>query len=293
MVLARPKFGVELEMFTQDQFTHPQTALQIFRDHDLTDHDSIHRYHCRCEQCAYDRPSGLLAAQTDATVGVEFITRILKASHTDVRELRRLVRAYDEVQRATRWVPDGVTPNGNHCHVGWPIRVTAIEKARATSYLRSLMTVGTDAWSVIGDGGCDSGEVRGYNAPPVSSSRWSSEDHNPYDFSLSGSQQYGVEAIGGGSWISERHFGTVEFRLWNTPADSDRLLVHPAISCALMQAGLRWAEIDRFDNAFKIYRWVEKNWDLAMRQVGQILREIWPDPNSAGVASELLQDATV
>lgn len=264
-------YGCEIEMF---QSSRPVAdALAAFQTAGLCNHTRLHSYHCRCEECQYDRPNGsLLAAQQDTTVGAEFITRILSTrNNRDTQEMRRLQHVYSDVLEASGWYPDGDDPNGNHIHVGWPENTDHVTRACAASLIQGLWHAERSAWEQnIAAGGCH--RVRDYNEFPT----------------VDG---YGSGADWYGSWLGTRT-ATVEFRLWNTPLEPDRLLVHPALSVAL----LHWAldvideegDIVAFRNARSASEWAANRARPSRKRIAKIVQDIWPDRRSAVKAAELV-----
>lgn len=261
-------FGCEIEMFSS--YTGRDDALQMFRDAGLCTHDRIHSYHCRCSECSYRRPGGaLLAAQTDPSVGIEFITRILSnRNNRDMADLRNLKTVYAQVQERTGFYPDGVMNCGNHIHVGWPTGVNPRQQSCVTSMLHGLWTAEMDLWQrTIATGGAP--QVRGYNGTPrlVSGDYWAS------------------------SWIGGNP-GTIELRMWNTPRDPERLLVHPALSVAQIHWALdvldEEGDIVAFQNARSASQWAQDRARGARKRIAKIVREIWLDRTSANTAAELV-----
>lgn len=271
--MTRPlRFGFELEM--GDYRTRAPVAADILRREGLTLSPRQCGAHCQCQYCRYSRTDGLMAFQSDAGVAVEFVSRILTTNSTkDRKEMRLLQKVYPELLSALSWRPDGSFGAGNHCHVGWPSRPNHIQQARVHTVLNALFASETSRWQRIADGGC--GRHRGYNGTATYDS------HGAYD---SGHFT--------GNWISDHGHQTVEFRLWNTPVDPKRLLVHPAISTALMAWALavvdEHSHLDTFDTARGTWGWVEDRVVAERKRVINLIREIWRDKPSANLAAELL-----
>lgn len=273
MAVPTMKFGCEIEMFAHydddvDVGDQVEMALNLFGTHGLCQHESLCDYHCSCDWCVYDRPHALLAAQEDSTVGAEFITRILSTrSNKDLTELRRLQRAYAEVQDATGFYPDGDISCGNHVHVGWPEGLRPVEIGQARSLLNGLFSAEIDLWTEeIATGGAP--HVRGYNASPM-------ERYDQWT----------------GSWLGANS-GTIEFRVWNTPRDSGRLLVHPALSVAMTTWALEVVDEEgdtrNFDSARTTAAWARDRAAASRKRIAKIVRDIWPDAASASLAAELV-----
>lgn len=179
-------------------------------DHGLIADDYLHSYHCHCGTCSPTRGDVLLTAQEDCSVGVEFVSRILDLDDFDrtATEIGDWVRIMNKWKDDGNWMPDGHWGCGNHVHVEANLPgVDDDVRSRAFSHINALYAVFD--WEAVADGGC--GRVRRYNDKP--SSHYS------------------------GNWLSDRGYGTFEHRLWNTPADPDRLWAHLGISIALN----RWA----------------------------------------------------
>ena len=260
------KFGCEIEMFSHDDAEDDvDTALNLFGTHGLCIHDSLCEYHCGCDDCSYSRDGALLAAQEDSTVGAEFITRILSTrSNRDLTELRRLKAAYAEVQSATDFYPDGDIDCGNHVHVGWPVRA---DVARCRSLLNGLFSAETELWTrTIATGGAS--RVRSYNSPPRES----------YDDWM-------------GGWLGA-NTGTIEFRKWNTPREAGRLLVHPALSVAMVTWALDVVDEEgdsrNFSSARATASWAADRAAASRKRIAKIVRDVWPDAASASLAAELV-----
>jgi hypothetical protein len=245
-------------------------AIEMFNEAGLCVHDRLHEYHCRCDECTYDRPDGfLLAAQTDPTVGAEFITRIMRNNRNkDLHDMRVLERVYGEVLDATNWWPDGVQNNGNHIHVGWPNGLSHRDHAKATSLLQGMFNAELDLWEhTIATGGAS--QVRPYNRRPT---------------------QDGYGAWGG-SWLGGNP-GTIEFRMWNTPVDPDRLLVHPALSISMLHWALQVVDeegdIHAFETAATAAAWSAERARPSRKRIAKIVKDLWPDTRSARLAAELI-----
>lgn len=179
----------------------------------LTSRNEQHPYHCHCSGCAHDRDHPLMTAQEDGSCGVEFVSRIIDLNDFESAsdQIGRWVELFEQWKRDGHWMPDGQASNGNHVHVsslGDQIHWGPCEaRQRAFRHIDALYAV--FCWNQVADGGC--GQIRSYNAKP--------------------------STHGGGSWLSDRGYGTFEHRLWNTPRDPERLWGHLGLSIALT----RWA----------------------------------------------------
>ncbi len=198
------------------------TAVGVFREFDLTRHRELHSYHCNCGDCSYRRgqDSGVFAAQEDCTVGVEFVSRILSTGDQDVFD--RLEEAVPAVWRATQWQPDGYESCGNHIHVGFAgadgqQRFLWDTVRAADGTLRALIGMFPDGFEHLASAGL--GMMRSYNGSPRKT--------------LKG---YDGRIDGNGSLLRLRE-QTMEFRLWNTPRDAERIAFHVNASLAMT----RWA----------------------------------------------------
>jgi hypothetical protein len=149
-------------------------------------------------------------------VAVEFVSHILDLNHFDekVHEVTAWVEMMEGWKQAGGWMPDGQASCGNHIHISksgtddGSAGFTGTVQARAYKHITAMYAAFD--WNNVADGGC--GRVRSYN-------------HKP--------QQTGNQ----GSWLSDRGYGTMEHRLWNTPAEPQRLWAHVGLSLALT----RWA----------------------------------------------------
>ena len=263
-------YGCEIEMFTGSATRMVDTAVTLFGEAGLTAHDHLHEYHCGCTMCRYNRttPNSLLAAQNDPTVGVEFITKIMKTrSNADNQQMRALKQTYSEVLDATGWRPDGHVNAGNHIHVGWPDSTTDRQRAQVHSLLNGMFRAEHDLWTeTIATGGAP--RVRSYNrAPVISFGDWS------------------------GGWLGA-NTGTIEVRVWNTPVDPDRLLVHPALSVALVHWGLEIrdeeGDIVAFNRAETAAEWSALRARPSRKRIAKIVQDVWSDRVSARHAAELI-----
>jgi hypothetical protein len=196
----------------------------------------MHSYHCRCSICSPTRVGALMTAQTDCSCGVEFISHILDLNRADWDAKRDQINQWVDMMkgwaRDGNWMPDGDVSNGNHVHVsnsgrdGGGDGFNVVQMDRARRHVNALYAVYD--WSAVADGGC--GNIRSYNAKPHKDN-------------------------GGGSWLSDRGYGTMEHRLWNTPADPQRLWAHLGISIALT----RWAfALAHADPAFDFWTTVDR-----------------------------------
>lgn len=272
------KFGFELEMGTGGRDYHPVARLLV--DRGLATDITQCNPHCQCNKCRYDRKHGLLTVQRDSGVAAEFVSRILSTrSVQDRKEMKELQAVYPEMLEAMNWRPDGHFGAGNHCHVGWPDRICTVNRwgqryphsrigARVTTLLSSLFAADVERWQRIADGGCGR--------------------HRPYNGACT------VNSWGGfnGSWLADRGHGTLEFRVWNTPLDAKRLMVHPAISVALMTWALQLVDehshLPTFDSAQRCAEYVRGRELIERKRVIGLIREIWQDKPSARLAAELV-----
>jgi hypothetical protein len=269
------KFGFELEMGSGG-LSQGRLAAEVLRREGLVLAERRCGAHCQCPHCRYSRKEGLMAYQSDSGVAVEFVSRILTTNSTrDRAEVRKLEAVYPEMLSAMGWQPDGRFGAGNHCHVGWPVRDYQT-KARVTSALHGMFAAEVELWQRVADGGC--GQHRAYNGTAGIRHR------NYYGESTTGQWE--------GNWLSDRGHGTLEFRLWNTPVDAKRLMVHPAISTALMRWALSVVEehshLRVFDTANSTFEWVQNRAVPERKRVVGLIGDIWRDKPSARLAAELL-----
>lgn len=180
---------------------------------DLVSTANIHEYHCHCHDCAPNRSHGLMAAQTDCTVGIEFVSRICDVTNPDdLARIDEWVAMMTAWAAGGNWMPDGNESCGNHVHISkngddtYPF--SNDERQLAWGHINALYAVFD--WTDVADGGC--GRIRDYNYKPSATGN-------------------------GGNWLSDRGYGTFEHRVWNTPSDPQRLFAHIGISIALT----RWA----------------------------------------------------
>jgi hypothetical protein len=194
----------------------PYDLIQRAHDASLIADNARCDYHCQCENCAHDRSYPLLTAQADGSCGVEFVSRIIDCNEFDngdaAWEIGRWVDLMNGWKDEGLWMPDGITSNGNHVHVESNGReMQWCETALQRSAFRHIDALyAAFDWRRVADGGC--GQIRGYNSKPAT---------------------HGA----GGSWLSDRGYGTFEHRLWNTPSDPERLWAHIGISIGIQ----RWA----------------------------------------------------
>lgn len=183
-------------------------------DRGLTASPTRHPYHCHCDTCAPLRPGPTMCAQADSSVYIEFVSRILDTNTLDPAEVNAWIELMEEWKADGGWMPDGVVSNGNHVHVsksGQDSGGDAFTYNEQSAAHRNIVTLyAVFDWTHVADGGC--GQIRGYNTKPI-----------PGDYE--------------GSWLSDRGYGTMEHRLWNTPRDPQRLWAHLGLSIALT----RWA----------------------------------------------------
>lgn len=173
-----------------------------------------HAYHCQCDGCSHNRTDFLLTAQEDCSCGVEFVSHILDLSDFDDKatEIAGWVDLMQRWKDGGGWMPDGHVSNGNHVHVSsrGDIGAAFTTRERQLAYTHINALYAAFDWTDVADGGC--GRIRGYNHKPNAT-------------------------YGGGSWLSDRGYGTFEHRLWNTPAKPGRLWAHIGLSVAIT----RWA----------------------------------------------------
>lgn len=192
----------------------------------------LHGYHCQCETCIYTRSSPLMAAQTDPSVKVEMVSRILRSNlRSDCAELTGLCEAYNAAGEHSGWGPTPQEDCGDHIHVsslgtddGRGLEFERATQNAAIGLIEAFMSAMTeDSWHEVAGGG--RGRIRAYNGGKFI---------KPADGSATLRQ--------GSGWISQRgstKCSTFEFRLWNTPAKGhgERIACHVAISVAIT----RWA----------------------------------------------------
>jgi len=272
-------FGIELEMLpSQEDYDYDDgddsaacRAIDMMYDEGLVGVAEQHEYHCRCDGCAYDRSGSLFAAQEDGTVGVEFVSRILSTgSNSDMAELLRLRDFYPSLLRGIGWRPDGYFGAGNHIHVSHPLIDGSgpVDRAMASAYMNAMMASDLDAWRHIADGGC--GNLRGYNGQGTRPDAFPS-----YAWEVSS------------SWVRLRAH-TIEVRVWNTPAEADRLLVHPAISVGLIHWAFREAEVNPASSASDVLALVGASEPTHRKRLIRAIRETWPHRASADLAADLI-----
>lgn len=177
-------------------------ALNVMEGAGLIEDTDVHDYHCGCGwRCDYTRSSPVFTAQQDCTVGVEFVSRILSLDDWEV--VATTGEAVDNIWRKTGRRPNGRAPWGNHIHVG------ARSPHRVSPWSAAFLAMESLDWELIACGGCASGRTRGYNTKPHKGSE-----------------------PGWQGWAVGRD-ETVEYRLWNTPAEGWRIGFHVATSIAL------------------------------------------------------------
>lgn len=212
------------------------TYVAAFVEHGLIDavDNDQHPYHCSCGRCCYTREFPHFTAQEDCTVGVEFVSRILH-SDTDDGIVDAACKAHDAAMRATGWRPDGYGSYGNHIHISR--RGTdnghAAFRGGTLNQMQALVTATFAAgrWDRVAHGGC--GTLRTYNGS------------QPGKRPTSTVAELDVYT----SWLSQRS-ATMEFRIWNTPSDAERIKAHVGLSLALW----RWAATQVISNRDEIAR---------------------------------------
>lgn len=193
--------------------------------------DDKHAYHCGCYACRYDRNpanSVFLATQSDCTVGVEFVSRILRTDvdeyHMD--ELDKVVQGLQRFYDLDVWEPDGYESAGNHIHVSWlgtdngGFAFRGATRRQASALINAAYAAFD--WEDVASGGCQT--IRSYNSKTYASS----------PDKVGGSDN--TWGLFSGSWTSIKG-PTFEHRLWNTPRIASRIYDHIGISLALT----RWA----------------------------------------------------
>lgn len=221
----------------------------------------LHEYHCRCDECEPDNygPRGewYWSAQEDCTVSAEFVSKILTWG-TPTAE-----RAFQIMERAA--VTAGADLSGDsgmHVHVGKPPTEAVLRdddgegrplafttRQRTTWELVRLFVRYQDDLRDIAAG--FRGEVRGYNHPlRVRDQRfWSTDLSGPPD-AASPHGQAATNALRhvDGSWFSNSHGATYEFRLWNTSKAAWRQRLAVAYSVAMTQAAYYGAGVTENDS---------------------------------------------
>lgn len=205
-------------------------AVDEFRRRRLTNFSYLHEYHCHCNECDPFRTGGaLFAAQEDCTVGVEFVSRIIALDSEDLTTVATaLPPALSDVYRLTGQEPDGYKSWGNHIHVGLDggssgrgFRRQTV--SRAMSWIEGFLAeFRPEVQNRLATGGC--AEMRGYNGSGPSKAL--TEPVGPYG-----------RGRGYSSWLGSNP-GTVEFRIWNTPVETDLVEFHAASSVAMARTGL-------------------------------------------------------
>lgn len=223
-------------------------------------------YHCRCRQCDPRRSAPFMTAQEDCTVGVEFITKICDVNDTtDIDQIAEVVRWYGQV--LPFWRPDGRKCAGNHVHVSCrgaddgEVYFTPRRRGMASQLIRSVY--GAWDWEEAAGGGC--GRVRGYNSKPYS----------PHD----------------GSWLSERT-ETFEHRLWNTPAEPERIFGHVAASIAVQRWAFATTFNPRYEMAALTGRMFETVASMHEQIRDQIIQYLPTDERLAGAGYDILMATT-
>ncbi len=201
--------------------------LRTFRDARLTNATEAHVYHCECENCEHGRDHNPFTAQNDSTVGIEFISRILTAGDVDsINIVKRVIDAYRTGCEVTGFVAQSGASHGNHIHVsnsglddGGGSEFRSTTKKQVRHLLDTIMCRGN--WPEIADGLV--GRLRDFNSRP---------SKGDADGALT--SHTGYES---GTWIADKGYGTLEYRLWNTPRVPERIGAHVGMSVALT----RWA----------------------------------------------------
>lgn len=222
-IAAIPTWGFELEMLPSDERqSWSRRVVEMFRNNGLTEHERLCAYHCSCAICAYDRRDGFLAAQTDSTVAMEFVSRIL--TDDDWGDVARTAEVLEDVWKTTRYRPSGPENWGNHVHVFRPGEFI-YDSSPLRRWACALMADERLDWNMLACGGRLSGQIRGYNG------RKPSKNPAGWDRYNDGSPSTG--------WLADK-MNTTEYRVWNTPAEVNRLSFHVAASVAIQ----RWAYLN-------------------------------------------------
>lgn len=243
-----------------------------------------HSYHCDCDSCDYRRDDPLMTAQSDCTVAVEFVSRIIDLNNFDqaALDIQRWVEMMEYWDEDGGWMPDGSTSCGNHVHVSadgdenegvW--HGTTVRR-NAHDHVNALYAAFD--WVDIADGGC--GKIRGYNSKPGRTNEY------------------------GGNWLSDRGYGTFEHRLWNTPREPRRLWAHIGISLGLQRWGFNIAQnMPDFtfwgtrENRYgdRIQSMTDEAYNAVTTNVGEIVRGIRayiPQHDRFDIARDLIVNLT-
>lgn len=218
-------------------------------------------YHCDCDDCDYSRDpwsSAWLAFQQDGTVGAEFVTRITRID-TERRHLDQMSLMVETLAGYYRtpgaWKPDGYEAAGEHVHVSssGDDNGKGVRFHRQTRHQMAALIGATYAafdWNEAGSGGCGSRQIRHYNKKPSDSNTDKIADGYGYGFT--------------GSWGGLKD-GTFEHRLWNMPAEPERIFGHVGMSVAMV----RWSYATLLQSP--IVRW----WvtDTPFDQIVEALRD--------------------
>lgn len=234
-------FGIELEALESGTYQRTvDSYVRPFVSAGLADSTDKHGYHCYCSTCLPARSAPHFAVQSDCSVGVELVSRILHAD-VDHEIVVSACEAHEAGMTAARWRPDGSNGNGNHIHVSHSGEdagtrgFRAPTQAAANGLIESLFAMGA-SWDMAAAGGCR--RLRNYNGPkPTKTDRNERYNERTGHYGRSNSPLKTLEYGRTSSWLSDRGYGTNEFRLWNTPSKASRIQAHAGLSIAIM----RWA----------------------------------------------------
>lgn len=210
--------GFELEVSG-----HAGNVLSGLRNAGLTEHASLHEYHCGCDDCEPSDEGPLFKAQQDCTADGEFITRILTYGS-------------DEFERACHGIGAvlvgcGASVSGdvgNHVHVD-----QRGMNHDATRRLMRLFARYERELTEIAAAGHDS--MRGYNGRGIE------VDPTLWQHVADGSGHSGQSYIRGGHTLTWKR-PTVEFRLWNATRAGWRIRTHVGLSHAMVIAATDGAD---------------------------------------------------
>lgn len=261
----------------------PRDLINRAHANNLINDPQRHSYHCDCGDCDYTRDAPLMTAQNDCTVGVEFVSRIIDLDNFDqaARDIDSWVQMMQHWAEDGHWMPDGRATCGNHVHVSADGDLAGRwedSELRQRAFHNINAIYAAFDWIDIADGGC--GSIRGYNQKPQ-------RDH---DY--------------GGSWLSDRGYGTFEHRLWNTPRDPQRLWAHLGISIGLQRWGFNIAQnmpeaslwtttADRY--GYTRQRMNDEMYNALTTNVGEIVRGIRayiPQHDQFDIARDLIVNLT-
>lgn len=224
-------FGIECEV----EYGGGNLAIAL-HDAGAKQDDKVHRYHCSCAGCSYDRDSPW-TVQDDCSCGGEAISKVLKwnVGVGPDDEAAAAIATLGKAMRTARTSPGRSA--GNHVHVGHNF-LPRYDNGLVNDNLLVRLFFRYQNEELNAVAGARDKVVRSYNAPLTT--RWLTEDMREHFWD--GTGRYAPE----GRWLARRE-RTHEFRLWNSTRMEWRLHLHAGLSVAMMAAAVDGVEVVKND----------------------------------------------